>query len=37
VPVVTGTAADLAWWLTGRPAGDELSSSGDELPVIEGW
>ena len=37
VPVVTGPAADLAWWLTGRPARDTLSCSQGELPVIEGW
>jgi len=37
VPVVTGAAADLAWWLTGRPVGDTVSSSRGELPVIEGW
>jgi maleylpyruvate isomerase len=37
VPVVTGPAADLAWWLTGRPAPDSLSSSRGELPSIEGW
>jgi maleylpyruvate isomerase len=37
VPVVTGPATDLAWWLTGRPAPDTLSSSRGELPTIEGW
>lgn len=35
--VVTGPAADLGWWLTGRPVPDTLSSSSDELPPIEGW
>lgn len=37
VPVVTGPAADLAWWLTGRPAPDTVSCSRGELPSIEGW
>jgi maleylpyruvate isomerase len=35
--VVTGPAADLGWWLTGRPAPDTLSCSRGELPSIEGW
>jgi maleylpyruvate isomerase len=37
VPVVTGTAAELGWWLTGRPAPDTLTCSHGELPAIEGW
>ena len=37
VPVVTGPAADLAWWLTGRPAPDTLSCSRGELPEIGAW
>jgi maleylpyruvate isomerase len=37
VPVVTGPARDLAWWLTGRPAPDTVSCSRGELPQIEGW
>jgi len=37
VPVVTGTSADIAWWLTGRRAPESLSCSGGELPMIEGW
>jgi maleylpyruvate isomerase len=37
VPVVTGPAADLGWWLTGRPVPDTLSCSHGELPSIEGW
>jgi maleylpyruvate isomerase len=37
VPVVTGPAADLGWWLTGREAPETLSSSRGELPSIEGW
>ena len=36
-PTVRGTAADLAWWLTGRPAGDGLDSDSGELPRIEAW
>jgi maleylpyruvate isomerase len=35
--VVTGPAADLGWWLTGRPAPETLSCSRGELPPIEGW
>ena len=30
-------AADLGWWLTGRPAPETLSCSRGELPEIEGW
>jgi maleylpyruvate isomerase len=37
VPVVTGPAGALAWWLTGRPPADTLSCSRGELPSIEGW
>lgn len=37
VPVVTGPAADLAWWLTGRAVPDTVSCSQGELPPIEGW
>jgi maleylpyruvate isomerase len=37
VPIVTGPAADLAWWLTGRPAPETLSCSRGELPSVEGW
>ena len=35
-PTVSGTAAHLAWWLTGRGSGEGLTSDG-ELPGIEGW
>jgi maleylpyruvate isomerase len=35
-PTVTGTAADLAWWLSGRGEGGGLTSDG-ELPGIEAW
>jgi maleylpyruvate isomerase len=34
-PVVSGTACDLAWWLTGRPA-TGLTCEGGELPRIGG-
>jgi maleylpyruvate isomerase len=37
VPVITGPAADLGWWLTGRPAPDTLSCSHGELPRIGAW
>jgi len=37
VPVVTGPAADLAWWLTGRPAPETVSCSQGELPQIGAW
>lgn len=35
--IVTGPAADIGWWLTGRPASDTLSCSRGELPSIEDW
>ncbi|HEX3929604.1 MAG TPA: maleylpyruvate isomerase family mycothiol-dependent enzyme [Nocardioides sp.] len=37
VPVVSGPAADVGWWLTGRVAPDSVSCSHGELPAIEGW
>ena len=37
VPIVTGPAADLGWWLTGRPAPETLSCSRGELPEIGAW
>jgi maleylpyruvate isomerase len=37
VPVVTGPAAQIGWWLTGRPAPDTVTCSHGELPEIEGW
>jgi maleylpyruvate isomerase len=37
VTVVTGPAADLGWWLTGRPAPDTVSCSHGELPEIGAW
>ncbi len=35
--VVTGPVAELAWWLTGRPPGDQVSSSRGELPEVGSW
>jgi maleylpyruvate isomerase len=37
VRIVTGPAADLGWWLTGRTPSSTLSCSHGELPSIEGW
>ena len=34
---VRGSAADLAWWLTGRGEGDGLTTDNGELPRIEDW
>ena len=36
-PTVSGTAVDLAWWLTGRGNGDGVTSDDGELPGIEAW
>ncbi|GAA4717307.1 maleylpyruvate isomerase family mycothiol-dependent enzyme [Nocardioides conyzicola] len=36
-PTVTGTAADLGWWLTGRGTGDGLTSDSGSLPQIGTW
>jgi maleylpyruvate isomerase len=36
-PTVTGTGADLGWWLTGRGHGDGLSSDRGELPRLGPW
>jgi maleylpyruvate isomerase len=36
-PTVTGPAADLAWWLTGRGSGDGVSSSTGTLPQVGAW
>ena len=36
-PTVSGTTADLAWWLTGRGDGEGLTSDGGELPGIGAW
>lgn len=36
-PVVTGDAAALGWWLTGRGSGDGLSCDAERLPRIGAW
>jgi maleylpyruvate isomerase len=36
-PTVSGTTADLAWWLTGRGDGDGLATDDGELPAIGAW
>lgn len=36
-PTVSGTAADLGWWLSGRGDGVGLTSDDSELPGIEAW
>jgi maleylpyruvate isomerase len=36
-PTVSGAAADLGWWATGRGAGDGLTSDNGVLPRIEAW
>jgi len=35
--VVTGPVAQLAWWLTGRSPGEQVSSSRGVLPQVGGW
>ncbi len=35
-PTVSGTGADLGWWLSGRGTGEGLTTDG-ELPRIEEW
>lgn len=37
VPVVTGPSAAAAWWLTGRGAGEGLTSDSAQLPEVETW
>jgi maleylpyruvate isomerase len=34
---VSGPAGDLAWWLTGRPPADSLTSSTGDLPPVKAW
>jgi maleylpyruvate isomerase len=36
-PVVSGTSADLGWWLTGRGDGTGLASDTTDLPEVESW
>ena len=36
-PTVSGAGADLGWWLTGRGAGDGLTSDSGVLPQIGTW
>ena len=36
-PVVSGRAVDLAWWVTGRGAGEGLTSDRGALPQIGAW
>jgi maleylpyruvate isomerase len=36
-PTVTGSGADLGWWLTGRGGGDGLTSDSGTLPQIGTW
>jgi len=36
-PIVTGTAADLGWWLTGRGDGEGLASTRGALPKVGAW
>lgn len=36
-PTVSGPAAALGWWLTGRGTGDGLTSNDGMLPRIESW
>jgi maleylpyruvate isomerase len=36
-PTVSGAAADLGWWLTGRGSGEGLTSDRGELPKVGAW
>jgi maleylpyruvate isomerase len=36
-PTVTGSGADLGWWLTGRGTGEGLTSDSGTLPQIGTW
>lgn len=37
VPLVEGDATAIAWWITGRGAGEGLTCASGALPRIEGW
>jgi maleylpyruvate isomerase len=36
-PTVTGTGSALAWWVTGRGAGEGLTSDDGQVPRMEPW
>lgn len=36
-PVVSGSAADLGWWLVGRGSGEDLSCDSGDLPRLGPW
>lgn len=36
-PTISGSAAALAWWATGRGSGDGLSSDDGRVPGVEAW
>lgn len=36
-PVISGSAADLGWWLVGRGHGERLTSSESDLPHLGPW
>jgi maleylpyruvate isomerase len=36
-PTVSGSAADLGWWLTGRGSGEGLTSDSGSLPKVGAW
>jgi maleylpyruvate isomerase len=36
-PTVVGTARDLAWWITGRGAGEGLTNESGALPQVGAW
>lgn len=36
-PVVTGSAADLGWWLVGRGSGEGLTCDNGDLPRLGPW
>lgn len=37
VPTVAGEARDLAWWITGRGDGADLTAEPDGLPEVPAW